>query len=41
LNRTDDLSELLIAHSANYEGCDKVITFDKKASKFELFELAR
>ena len=34
-----DLSDLLIAHSANVSGCDSVLTFDKKASKFELFEL--
>ncbi len=34
-----DLSDLLIAHSANISGCDSVLTFDKKVSKFELFEL--
>lgn len=34
-----DLSDLLIACSAKYSGCDTVLTFDKKASKFELFEL--
>ncbi|SLM28464.1 PilT protein domain protein [Desulfamplus magnetovallimortis] len=34
-----DLSDLLIAHSAKYVGCDSVLTFDKKASKYELFEL--
>ncbi|MCV6638600.1 type II toxin-antitoxin system VapC family toxin [Candidatus Albibeggiatoa sp. nov. NOAA] len=33
-----DLSDLLIAYSAQTQGYDKVITFDKKASKFELFE---
>ena len=34
-----DLSDLLIAHSAKINGCEAVITFDKKASKFKLFEL--
>ncbi len=37
---TYDLSDLLIAHSAKEQGCESVITFDKKASKFNLFELA-
>ncbi len=37
---TYDLSDLLIAHSAKANGCEAVITFDKKASKFKLFELA-
>ena len=36
-----DLSDLLIAHSAKINGCETVITFDKKASKFKLFELAK
>ena len=36
-----DLSDLLIAHSAEVNGCEAVITFDKKASKFKLFELAK
>ncbi|MCF6291524.1 MAG: type II toxin-antitoxin system VapC family toxin [Desulfobacterales bacterium] len=35
-----DLSDLLIAHSAKFHGCDAVLTFDKKASKFSLFEMA-
>jgi len=34
-----DLSDLLIAHSAKSSGCKCVLTFDKRASKFELFEL--
>ena len=34
-----DLPDLLIACSAKSSGCDKTLTFDKKASKFELFEL--
>ncbi|RLJ22042.1 VapC toxin family PIN domain ribonuclease [bacterium endosymbiont of Escarpia laminata] len=33
-----DLSDLLIAHSAAAAGCDTTYTFDKKASKFDLFE---
>lgn len=36
-----DLSDLLIAHSAKAQGCEIVITFDKKVSKFNLFELAK
>jgi len=36
-----DLSDLLIAHSAKNQGCETVLTFDKKASKFSLFELAK
>ncbi|WP_244559307.1 hypothetical protein [Bathymodiolus platifrons methanotrophic gill symbiont] len=34
-----DLSDLLIAHSANKYGCKTVLTFDKKASKYKYFEL--
>ena len=33
-----DLADLLIAHSAKFSNCDGVLTFDKKASKFALFE---
>ena len=33
-----DLADLLIAHSAQKNGCEAVITFDKKAVKFSLFE---
>jgi predicted nucleic-acid-binding protein len=36
-----DLSDLLIAHSAKINGCKAVLTFDKKASKFNLFELVK
>jgi predicted nucleic-acid-binding protein len=39
-NKTD-LSDLLIAHHAKYSGCDCVLTFDKRAAKFELFELLK
>ncbi|MCI5180669.1 MAG: PIN domain-containing protein [Candidatus Electrothrix sp. AW3_4] len=35
-----DLSDLLIAHAAQLLGCETVITFDKKAAKFHLFESA-
>jgi len=35
-----DLSDMLIAHAAKAQGCDAVITLDKKASKYELFEAA-
>lgn len=34
-----ELSDLLIAYSSKTNGCDKVYTFDKKASKHALFEL--
>ena len=34
-----DLSDILIAHSAESHGCDVVLTFDKKASDFKLFRL--
>ena len=39
-NKTD-LSDLLIAYCAKYSGCDSVVTFDKRAAKFELFELLK
>ena len=38
-NNKYDLSDLLIAYSAKIMGCESVLTFDKQASKFELFEL--
>jgi predicted nucleic-acid-binding protein len=34
-----DLSDILIACSARLSGCKSVLTFDKKASKLEQFEL--
>lgn len=34
-----DLSDLLLAHSAAHSHCDKVYTFDKRAARFDLFEL--
>jgi len=36
-----DLSDLLIAHSAKFSGCECVLTFDKRASNFGLFELLK
>ncbi len=36
-----DLSDLIIAHSAKEQGCETVMTFDRKASKYNLFELAK
>ena len=36
-----DLADLLIAHSAKMQGCKTVLTFDKKVSRFKLFELAK
>ena len=36
-----DLSDLLIAHAAKFSGCESVITFDKRASTFGLFELLK
>jgi len=35
----EDLSDLLIAHSAVEAGCEDVLTFDKKASGFKHFQL--
>ena len=34
-----ELSDLLIATSAEFHSCDSVITFDKKACRYGLFEL--
>ncbi len=36
-----DLSDLLISHTAQYQGCEVVLTFDKKASKHRMFKLAK
>lgn len=36
-----DLSDLLIAFSAQALGCNSVLTFDKKASKLSPFELLK
>ena len=36
-----DLSDILIAHSALFAGCECMLTFDKRASGFGLFELLR
>ena len=37
--KTQELSDLLIAFSAQANACDKVLTFDKKASGCHLFSL--
>jgi predicted nucleic-acid-binding protein len=34
-----DLPDLLIGQTARHSGCERVLTFDKKASEFEIFEL--
>lgn len=36
-----DLPDVLIACSAILSGCDRVLTFDKKASTFNFFELLK
>ena len=36
-----DLSDLLICNSSIASGCKKIITFDKNASKYQLFELLK
>lgn len=36
-----DLSDILIAYAAKINGCETVLTFDKKASKFSLFEMMK
>jgi len=38
-NLKTGLSDLLIAASANSSGCDRVLTFDRKASHNPLFQL--
>lgn len=35
-----DLSDILIALSAEASGCDSVLTFDRKACRFPIFTLA-
>ncbi|MFZ0728406.1 MAG: hypothetical protein WAM61_21695 [Desulfobacterales bacterium] len=35
---TVELSDVLIACAANLSGCDRELTFDKKASRLEFFE---
>ena len=36
-----DLSDLIIAYSAKEQGCENVLTFDRKASRSDLFELLK
>jgi len=38
-NGSEDLADLLIAHAAAQSGCSSILTFDKKASGFQLFQL--
>ena len=38
-NAKCDLADLLIAHSAKMSNCQSIVTFDKKAARFEFFEL--
>ncbi len=38
-NGSEDLADLLIAHAAVQSGCSTVLTFDKKAAGFKLFQL--
>jgi predicted nucleic-acid-binding protein len=38
-NSNFDLSDLLIGYSTKLKSCEKVMTFDKKASKHQFFEL--
>ena len=40
-NSKYDLSDLLIVHASNSYDCEAVFTFDKKASKYSLFELIK
>lgn len=37
-NSSLDLADILIAYSAKSEGCESILTFDKKAGKHHLFE---
>jgi len=36
-----DLSDLLIAHSARFSGCECVLTFDRRASHLDFFEIIK
>ncbi len=36
-----DLPDLLICNSSIASGCEKMITFDKEASRYQLFELLK
>jgi len=37
--RSEELADLLIAHACRQSGCECVLTFDKKASGFDFFQL--
>ncbi|KAA3617303.1 MAG: PIN domain-containing protein [Calditrichaeota bacterium] len=36
--KSNDLSDLLIAHCSFLSGCEKILTFDKRAAKHNLFK---
>ncbi len=36
-----DLPDLLIACSAHSAGCEKIVTFDRRAARYHLFEMLR
>ncbi len=38
-NHKADLSDILIAHTAEASGCERCITFDKQAAKLPFFML--
>lgn len=40
-NTRYELSDLLIANTSSFYGCESVLTFDKQASKYSLFELLK
>ena len=40
-SRGSDLADLLIAHSAQSNGCDEGITFDKKAARIPFYHLLK
>jgi len=40
-NSTCDLSDLLIGHVAAIAGCDRVLSFDKKACRHPLFRMLK
>ncbi len=39
LGNNHDLADLLIAHAAGAQRCETVLTFDRQASRYHLFEL--
>jgi len=41
LANNHDPADLLLAHAAKAQRCETVLTFDRKASRYHLFELAQ